>query len=141
MGYNPNNLIMIPSTPDTDKSFAVIKQELLENRNDQCRYENIFTHNRNLVETPVLPIMMANLPMRKLLWRAWHDVDFTKTMGIKMLQGKDFSGTPADSTSMILNKAAVDAMGLKNPIGMQMRYGRTYTVIGVSDNVIMDIAI
>jgi len=29
MGYNPNNLVMIPSTPDTDKSFAAIKHDLL----------------------------------------------------------------------------------------------------------------
>ena len=66
------------------------------------------------------------------------DVDFTKTMGIKILKGKDFSGTPSDSTAMLLNKAAVEAMGLKNPVGMQMRYGKEpYTVIGVTDNVIM----
>jgi len=66
------------------------------------------------------------------------DVDFAKTMGVKMLQGHDFTGTPADSTSMLLNKAAVDAMKLKKPISMQMRYGgKTYTVIGVTDNVIM----
>jgi ABC-type antimicrobial peptide transport system permease subunit len=67
--------------------------------------------------------------------------DFTKTFGIKVLQGNDFSGTPADSSSMLLNKAAVEAMGLKNPVGMQMRYGRnskTYTVTGVMDNVIME---
>jgi hypothetical protein len=38
---------------------------------------------------------------------------------------------------MLLNKAAVEAMGLKNPLGIQMRYGRTFTVIGVTDNVIM----
>jgi ABC-type antimicrobial peptide transport system permease subunit len=38
---------------------------------------------------------------------------------------------------MLLNKAAVEAMGLKNPIGMQMKYGRNYTVIGVTDNVVM----
>ena len=38
-----------------------------------------------------------------------------------MLQGKDFSGTPSDTSAMLLNKAAVDAMGLKNPLGMQMR--------------------
>src|SRR5882724_2319891 len=30
MGYDPNNLIMVPSTADTDKNFAVIKQELLK---------------------------------------------------------------------------------------------------------------
>jgi ABC-type antimicrobial peptide transport system permease subunit len=39
----------------------------------------------------------------------------------------------------MLNKAAVDAMGLKNPIGMQMRYGgRTSTVIGIMDDIIME---
>ena len=38
---------------------------------------------------------------------------------------------------MMLNKAAVEAMKLKNPVGMQMRYGKTYTIIGVTDNVIM----
>ncbi|MEO6674197.1 MAG: FtsX-like permease family protein, partial [Ginsengibacter sp.] len=65
------------------------------------------------------------------------DVDFTRTMGIKILKGKDFAGTPSDSSAMLLNKAAVEAMGLKNPIGMQMRYNKTFTVIGVTDNVIM----
>jgi ABC-type antimicrobial peptide transport system permease subunit len=65
------------------------------------------------------------------------DVDFAKTMGIKILEGKDFSGTPADSTAVLLNKAAIEAMNLKKPIGMQLRYERTFTVIGVTDNVIM----
>ena len=66
------------------------------------------------------------------------DIDFTKTMGIKVLKGKDFSGTPSDSSAMLLNKAAVEAMGLKDPIGMQMKYGQSYTVIGVTDNVVME---
>ena len=66
------------------------------------------------------------------------DIDFTKTMGIKIIEGKDFSGTPSDSTAMLLNKAAVEAMGLKNPVGMQMRYGKNFTVIGVTDNVVME---
>jgi ABC-type antimicrobial peptide transport system permease subunit len=67
------------------------------------------------------------------------DVDFTKTMGIKILQGKDFSGTPSDSSSMLLNEAAVQAMGLKDPVGMQMKNSGSYThtVIGVTDNVVM----
>ncbi|MEO6638701.1 MAG: FtsX-like permease family protein, partial [Ginsengibacter sp.] len=61
-----------------------------------------------------------------------------KTMGIKMLKGKDFSGKPIDSSSMLLNKAAVEAMGLKNPLGMKMNYGKDFTVIGITDNVIME---
>ncbi len=33
------------------------------------------------------------------------DVDFMKTMGIKMLEGNDFSGMPIDSSSVILNSS------------------------------------
>jgi putative ABC transport system permease protein len=64
-------------------------------------------------------------------------VDFTKTMGIKVLQGRDFNNTPGDTSVMLLNKAAVEAMKLKNPVGMEMKYGRKFTVVGVIDNVVM----
>lgn len=137
MGYNPNGLVMIPSTPDVDKNFAVIKQQLLAS--------GIIT-GVTRTSSPITQIWWytgapdydgkpadANIIMGGLA----TDVDFSKTMNVKLLQGHDFIGTPADSTSMLLNKAAVDAMKLKNPVGMQMRYGKTYTIIGVTDNVIM----
>ncbi|QEC65977.1 FtsX-like permease family protein [Panacibacter ginsenosidivorans] len=137
MGYNPNNLVMIPSTPDTDKSYDVIKQELLSTGliSNVTRTSSPITEVWWNTGAPDYDGKPANSQI--IMGGLAVDVDFTKTMGIKMLQGRDFSGTPADSTSMILNKAAVDAMKLKNPVGMQMRYGRNYTVIGVSDNVIM----
>ena len=40
------------------------------------------------------------------------DADFTKTMGIKMLQGRDFEGTPADSVSMIV--AEINSIEITN---------------------------
>jgi putative ABC transport system permease protein len=139
IGYDPNNLIMVPSSPDTDKSFAVIKQELLK-----TGFVNSVTRTSS--------------PITQVWWKSgapdWEgkpadvsiivngiatDIDFTKTMGVKILTGKDFSGTPIDSSSMLLNKAAVQAMDLKNPVGMQMRFGRrTYTVIGITDNIVME---
>jgi putative ABC transport system permease protein len=67
------------------------------------------------------------------------DVGFTKTLGIKMLMGRDFAGVPGDSATVILNKTAVELMKLKNPIGMQMRNGgQINTVIGVIDNIVME---
>lgn len=137
MGYNPNNLIMIPSTPDTDKNFAVIKQDLLASNiiTSVTRTSSPITEVWWNTGAPDYNGKPANAQI--IMGGLGTDVDFTKTMHVKMLQGHDFSGTPADSTSMMLNKAAVDAMKLKNPIGMQMRYGKNYTVIGVTDNIIM----
>ena len=137
IGYDPDNLIMIPATPDTQKNFAVIKQELQKTGmiNAVTRTMSPITDIWWRSASPDWDGKPANTSM--IFSGESSDVDFAKTMGIKMLQGKDFSGTPSDSSSMLLNKAAVEAMGLKNPVGMQMRYGNTYTVIGVTDNVIM----
>ncbi|HET6996154.1 MAG TPA: FtsX-like permease family protein, partial [Chitinophagaceae bacterium] len=139
IGYNPDNLIMIPTSPETQKNFAVI-------RNDLMKTGIINSVNRSFS------------PITEVWWKApapdWDgkpagaelivtsmstDIDYTKTMGVKILQGKDFSGLPADSANMVINEAAVKAMNLKNPVGTQLRYGSNkYTVIGVTDNVIME---
>ena len=137
MGYNPNGLVMIPSTPDTDKSFAAIKHDLLAPGiiTDVTRTSSPITEVWWNTGAPDYEGKPANAQI--IMGGLATDVDFAKTMRSKMLQGHDFTGTPADSTSMMLNKAAVDAMKLKNPVGMQMRYGKTYTIIGVTDNIIM----
>jgi ABC-type antimicrobial peptide transport system permease subunit len=137
VGYNPNNLIMIPSTPDTDKNFVAIKNDLLASGiiTGVTRTSSPITEvwwNTGAPDYEGKPVN-AQIIMGGLA----TDVDFAKTMGVKILEGHDFTGTPADSASMLLNKAAVDAMKLKNPVGMQMRYGRKYTVIGITDNIIM----
>jgi ABC-type antimicrobial peptide transport system permease subunit len=137
IGYDPTNLLMIPSTPDTDKNFPVIKQELLATGliSAVTRTSSPITEVWWNTGAPDYEGKPANAQL--IMGGLGTDVDFAKTMSVKMLEGHDFSGTPADSISMILNKAAVVAMGLKNPIGMQMRFGNTYTVIGVSENAMM----
>lgn len=139
MGYNPDNLIMITATDDTKKNFSVIKQELVMSQ---------------LVQA----VTRSSSPITQVWWKSgapdWNgkpadmdliisgirtDVDFTKTMGIKVLQGQDFTGMPADSSAVLLNHAAVEAMDLKNPIGMEMRFGdEKYHVTGVIENVVME---
>jgi len=139
IGYNPDNLIMVPSTGDTQKNYTAIRDELLK--------------------TGVVDIVNRSFsPITEVWWKApapdWDgkpagaqlivasmatDVDYTKTMGVKIMQGKDFSGVPADSANMIINEAAVKAMQLKNPVGTQLRYGSNkYTVIGITSNIVME---
>ena len=139
IGYDPDNLIMVPATEDTQKNYTAIRDELMK--------------------TGVINIVNRSFsPITEVWWKApapdWDgkpaggelivasmatDVDYAKTMGVKIIEGKDFSGVPADSANMIINEAAVKAMQLKNPVGTQLRYGSNkYTVIGVTSNVIME---
>lgn len=139
MGYNPDNLIMIGVTDDIQKNYTVIKQELLNSGviNSVTRTSSPITAVWWKTGAPDWNGKPADLSI--IMSGLSTDKDFSKTMGIKMLSGKDFSGLPSDSSAMLLNRAAVEAMGLKEPLGMEMRYGdRKYTVIGVTDNIIME---
>jgi ABC-type antimicrobial peptide transport system permease subunit len=59
--------------------------------------------------------------------------DFVETMGMKLREGRAFSRSfGGDSAKIILNEKAVEAMGLKNPVGQTItRFGRKVQVIGV----------
>ena len=59
--------------------------------------------------------------------------DFVKTMGIKLLDGRDFSpdyGT--DSTNYLINEAAAKKIGYKDPVGKELTlWGKKGKVIGL----------
>jgi ABC-type antimicrobial peptide transport system permease subunit len=62
------------------------------------------------------------------------DPDYLKTFGVKMGAGRFFSDEfPSDRTeALVLNEAAVRAMGIYSPIGKRVIIGRqTYNIIGV----------
>lgn len=60
-----------------------------------------------------------------------------ETMGMAMAEGRSFSNKyGADSTKVIFNETAIQAMGLKNPIGKIFRlWGKELEIIGVVKNV------
>ena len=68
------------------------------------------------------------------------DEDYLPTLGISLAQGRNFSKAfSTESSSVLLNEAAVRAYGFKNPLGQQISTvgdgtegsKRTYTVVGV----------
>jgi putative ABC transport system permease protein len=66
------------------------------------------------------------------------EYDYTKTMGMKMVAGRDFSQEFNDSTHVVINQAAVDVMNLTEPVGSKINmWGSEWTIIGVIENVIM----
>jgi len=69
--------------------------------------------------------------------------DYVETLGIKMAAGRDFSREFAtDSSAVVLNQAAVDYMGLHNPVGKFITQGtreggsRKLEIIGVMENMV-----
>ena len=65
---------------------------------------------------------------------------YGKTVGWQFVDGRDFSPSfPTDSSGVVLNEAAVQYMGLKNPVGQLIKWGdEPLHVIGVIRNMIME---
>jgi ABC-type antimicrobial peptide transport system permease subunit len=66
--------------------------------------------------------------------RMASDMDFAKTMGVKIVNGRDINikEYPSDSNAMLLNETAVKVMHVKNPIGLTVREGgEVWHVVGV----------
>jgi putative ABC transport system permease protein len=64
------------------------------------------------------------------------DYDYIKTMGMKVVQGRDFSKEMrGDTAAAIINSAMANKLGLKNPIGQRITNSwETFTVIGVLED-------
>jgi putative ABC transport system permease protein len=61
--------------------------------------------------------------------------DFTETFNMQIVEGRPFSKQFGNDNQLILNEAAIQAMGLKNPIGKTFNlWGRDRTIVGVVKN-------
>jgi putative ABC transport system permease protein len=134
LGYDNNNLLLVY----TANKNTLIKEELLRNG----LAENVATSS-----SPVTHMYWFN---SDFVWEGKTDdklnsfaiiqtgYDYTKTLRVKMLQGRDFDRSFSDSLSMMLNQAAVEYMGLKDPVGSAITSdGRTYQVVGVMEDMVM----
>jgi putative ABC transport system permease protein len=138
LGYEQENLITVDYTAEIGKNYQTIKQELLSSgvvesvTKSNSPITSIFSNN--FLDWPGKP-----QEQRVLFTTIATEYDYTKTMGIKILEGRDFSEDfPSDTSAIVINKAALDVMGLKDPIGATVDlWGGKRQIIGVMDNVLM----
>jgi putative ABC transport system permease protein len=140
-GYNSNGLVEVfMNTPDLKNHYQAIRSDLF----NTGAVANVSQSSGSLVaayggttniswrgKSPdTSPMLMSNAITQ----------DFGKTIGWKIVQGRDFSESfRTDSSAMILNQAAAQLMGFKDPLNEVVRFGgREYKVIGVADNMITD---
>ncbi|MBS1553953.1 MAG: ABC transporter permease [Bacteroidetes bacterium] len=138
LGYDQENLIATDFNNEVQKNYKVIKQELLRSgvvdavTRSNSEITNISSNN--FLGWPGKPE-----DLRVIFTTVVTDYDYTKTMGIKVLQGRDFSEEfPSDSMAIIVNKAGLELMNLKDPIGTELPlWGNNRKLIGVVDDVLM----
>ena len=138
LGYDQENLITVDYTEEIGKNFRPIKLELLKTGVAKAVTKS---------NSPITDIWSNNFlgwpgkpETQKVIFSTIaSEYDYTKTMGIKVLEGRDFSEDfKSDTMAIIVNKAAMDLMQLKNPIGEKLDlWGRKRELIGIVDNVLM----
>jgi predicted permease len=138
LGYNQENLITVEYTAEVAQNYRTIKQELLNSGvvNSVCKSNSPITEiwSNNFLGWPGKP------EEQKVIFTTIStEYDYTKTMGIRILEGRDFSEEhKSDTAAIIVNKAALEVMGLKDPIGQQLDlWGGKRELIGIVDNVLM----
>ncbi len=138
LGYEQENLISVQYNNELDKNYSTIKQELLRTgvveavTRSNSPITEIFSNN--FLGWPGKPE-----DLKVIFSTIATEYDYTKTMGIKLLEGRDFSEDfKNDTASIIINKAGLDLMGLKDPIGQKLDiWGGQKELIGVVDNTLM----
>ncbi len=136
LGFDKENVLVISNSVDKfSKRNEEFKQELLS----LTQVINV----SNSLTIPGKGTAVNNLAMREknsdedvVLFWFYADHDFVETFKIKIIAGRNFSrDVQSDTEGILLNEAAVEQLGLENPIGKTLifpgREREKFEVIGI----------
>lgn len=138
LGYNQENLVSVNITRELAKNYDVLKEELLQSGvvTAVTRSNSKITqiNSNNFLGWPGKPE-----EKRVIFATIAADYDYAKTMGIKVLEGREFSEDfKSDTAAILVNKAGIELMGLKDPIGTQLDlWGQKRELVGILDDALM----
>ncbi len=140
LGYSTQRLIMTEMKSESlKKHFDALRNDLLKTGAVENAAES------SSPTTEVMNAMMGYNWKGKdpnklaIIGTVFVSYDYGKTMDWKLLDGRDFSRDfPTDSGAFILNEAAVNFTGLKNPVGEVIRWhNKDNPIVGVVKDMIM----
>jgi putative ABC transport system permease protein len=137
LGYDQENLIRIAASGDLADKFEVFKNEL----SGLVGVKEVSAGSDNILQfgAGVTGLDWTGKTPGQEMSILTTDVEFnwTKTMGIKMVEGRDFNPSfGSDTSHILLNQACVDKMGWKSPyVGKKVG---DRTVIGVFANFVFN---
>lgn len=142
-GYNRDQLVYTFIQGDIDKNYEVIKNELISSGAAIAVSKSMSPITQRWSDSWGFSWDGSTEEDKKADFiRMASDADFEKTMGVKIIEGRDIDikKYPGDSTALLLNETAVKAMRFKNPIGQIVREGsgRNWIVVGVLKDFIFE---
>jgi putative ABC transport system permease protein len=140
IGFDNRGLISVDWSDDISKNYEALQADLLSTGavvsicKSNSPPSDIFSNNNGWEWKGSQPVEKTTL-----FSTIATSYNYTKTIGIKLIAGRDFSKDYADSNSVILNEAAVKRMGLKNPVGENLKWNdKPMIVVGVIPDIQME---
>ncbi len=137
LGFNRSNMIRVEPTYRLLKKFDAFKNELLKNPT----IVSIGASNDNLLNSAGANTGVTWLGKPEDSRVSFRTIgcisEFPATMGLKIIEGHDFQVEKTDTlrTEVLISKEAVKTMGLKNPVGEEIKIGQMpCVIIGVVDD-------
>lgn len=138
LGFNKEDVIIIPARGDSDEQYEVIKNEL--------------TTYPEILEVTTASDIPDNINYGEIEWGSTREMvhenqaiariirvgyDFDKTFDLKMDKGRFFSRAHAtdSSSSIVVNRETANLMGYEDPVGKPFYlFDDEYTIIGLVED-------
>ena len=143
VGYTRAGLVNIPSTGhELDRHFNAFREDLLKSgvvtevTASSSPATDIHNNLSDVTWAGKDPSMATDFASIHVT------TEYGKTVGWHFTDGRDFNSRYiSDSSSVVLNEAAVKYIGLKNPVGKTIRFGREmpkdYRIVGIVKDMVM----
>jgi putative ABC transport system permease protein len=137
MGLNKDNVIIIANSNRLGTGEETFRQAMSGMNGIKSTSITSSLPTKFLFTDGYVPLQNSNEPIVKDISLTSFIVDyhFVSTLQLQVLQGRNFSKDFSDSTSVILNEAAVKQIGWKEPLGQYIQYpggnDQKFRVVGV----------
>lgn len=140
IGYNIGNLVQISAEGELANPGKrnILKDEILKSgaATAVTEYSQSLTAGGNNTYAVSWPGKDENEKI--LVNYRFTTVDLTKTTGMEILAGRDFSKDRVDTANVLVNEALVKVMGMKNPVGKVISWDQPLTIVGVVKDYVME---
>ncbi|MBL0740405.1 ABC transporter permease [Chryseolinea lacunae] len=137
VGFDKEQVLLLQGTNTLGKKVSTLKSELLELSSVQSvtvsDYLPISGTKRNGNGFYVEGRQNVDKSVGGQFWVVDHD--YVKTMGMKIVAGRDFSREMAsDSSAVVINQRMAKELGLTDPVGKRIQNWEVFTIVGVVED-------